>query len=488
MASLPPEYPNDLTSIIEKELEAKPKELVVYLEDDSTGVQKSHDVYLITDLSEESIVSGIKAALDCGHRLVFILTNSRVLSVSQTEAINIDIAMTISKMGKESGLVFKIGSRSDSTLRGHFPLEPLVLMRTLEPYMGKFDGVIVTYVFLTEMSRITVNGIHFLRIRKEDGSFWYRPVHLTDFSKDKRFGYTTSNMAKFVEYKFSTTRLGKVKADEVLHINLKDVRMGGPEEVKRILLSAKNGRIITVDLVSLKDLQVFTLGVLLAEKEGKNFLYRSAASFAAARVNMKEIPVLNVDEIFGTKRDIGSVLCLWGSIVKLSSMQLEAVIKKVPNLVTVQFDVRYVLGSDKNKHIMIDLAVKRVEEAFKKDKNVLVFTFPRSIYPSEKQSDEVVASNEQKISTALQEVYNRIKTRLKVAIFKGGVTSSMGLINSGAKRVYILGQISPGIPIAKILPKDNERFPGEEVIIVIGPGNVGFPDTYVKIFEEIAST
>ncbi|KON29711.1 hypothetical protein AC480_02595, partial [miscellaneous Crenarchaeota group archaeon SMTZ1-55] len=59
-ARLPPEYPRDLTQRIEEALRATSNEMIVYLEDDSTGVQKSHDVYLLTDYAETSIRSGIR--------------------------------------------------------------------------------------------------------------------------------------------------------------------------------------------------------------------------------------------------------------------------------------------------------------------------------------------------------------------------------------------------------------------------------------------
>ena len=48
-----------------------------------------------------------------------------------------------------------------------------------------------------------------------------------------------------------------------------------------------------------------------------------------------------------------------------------------------------------------------------------------------------------------------------------------------------MGQVAPGIPIVKILPQNNERFPGEEITMILGPGNVGVPETYVKIIEKL---
>lgn len=485
MTNLPLEYPVDLAPRIEELLRATPDEMVVYLEDDSTGVQKSHDVYLITDHSESGILSGIIAAREAGHRLVFILTNSRALSTGQAETLNREIAQTLARIAEKEGLTFKIGSRSDSTLRGHFPLEPLALMDALEPYVGKHDGLIVTHAFLTELGRITVNGVHLLRMMKGDGSFWYRPVHMTRFAQDRRFGYPTSNMAEYVEYKFATSGLGVVKAGDILHISIDAIRGGGPEEVRRRLLEAENGRVITLDVVTSRDLQVFVLGLLMAEREGKKYIYRSAASLPPARVNMRDIPVLRGEEILGGKRRLGKVLCLWGSIVELSNTQLETALNKIPGMTPVSLDVMKVLKSDEDREDAIGLALEMTEEAFKAGKHALVYTVPRTEYPPGSLSDEARAINQQKIAAALQKVYNLINVNPTVVIFKGGVTSSTGLLSSGAKRVYVMGQVAPGIPIVKILPQDNERFPGEEMIMVLGPGNVGVPETYVRIIEKL---
>jgi uncharacterized protein YgbK (DUF1537 family) len=112
---------------------------------------------------------------------------------------------------------------------------------------------------------------------------------------------------------------------------------------------------------------------------------------------------------------------------------------------------------------------------------------PRTEYPSEDLSNGERASNQQRIASALQEVYNRLVYNPTVVIFKGGVTSSTGLFNSGSKKVYVLGQISPGIPIVKILPMDNELFPGKEMLMILGPGNVGKADTYVGIVEKLTT-
>lgn len=488
LANLPPEYPCDLAFQIEKELKSTPKEMVIFLEDDSTGVQKSHHVYLITDYSKEGIRLGIRAAKEAGHRLIFILTNSRALSSIQASMLNRNIARILVEIAREEKIRLRIGSRSDSTLRGHFPIEPLTLKKTLEKSLGiKYDGIIVSYAFITEMSRITVHGIHYLRVRKEDGFFW-RSVHMTKFAKDSRFGYSTSTMAKYIEYKFASSELGKIKAEDIFHMDLDDIRRKGPIEVKKKLMEVSNGRFITTDIVTNSDLQVFVLGLLMAEREGKNFIYRTAASFPPARVNLKDIGILSAKQIFGMKRinrPKRNILCIWGSIIELSNQQLKAVLRQVKDIVAVPLSVKRVLESTEKMEKEITLAKERVEKALIDEKHALVYTVPRTEYPKAKLPDEKRTLLQQKIAYTLQEVYNRLQVHPDLVIFKGGTTSSVGLFGLGAKKVYVLGQVEKGIPIVKELSQDNEKFPGKEMFIILGPGNVGTQNTYVKIIKKL---
>lgn len=484
VASLPVEYRVDLHDRIETALSAKDDEIVVFFEDDPMGVQQSHDVYLITDNSTSGIQSGIRAARDSGHRLVFILTNSRAYTTKETMRLSREIARSLCEIIDKNNLSIRVGFRGDSTLRGHFPVEPMVFSKTLEHCSGKCDGIIVTYAFLTEMRRITVDGTQLLRIRKNDDSFWYRPVHLTEFAKDERFRYSTSNMAEFTEYKFSSSGIDGGKASDVLHIDLANIRMG-PEAVKEKLVEAENGRIIVVDIVSHKDLQVLVLGILLAEREGKNYIYQTAASFPPARVNMPDSPILTRKDLLRLSANTGHILCLWGSIVDLSNTQLERVLKSFPQIAQIPLDVRRILKNSREKEDAVNSVAKNVQEAFRNGKHAIVYTYPRSQYPPMRLSEETKAMNEKEVSGSLQSVYDKIGFHPSTVLFKGGTTSGMGLVGSGADRVYVLGQISSGVPIVKASLHRNQDHFSEDVLFVIGPGNVGLPDTYVEIIEKL---
>ena len=54
-------------------------------------------------------------------------------------------------------------SRSDSTLRGHYPTEPRILKEVLEEKAGiSFDGEVLC-PFFKEGGRYTINDVHYVR-------------------------------------------------------------------------------------------------------------------------------------------------------------------------------------------------------------------------------------------------------------------------------------------------------------------------------------
>ena len=84
-----------------------------------------------------------------------------------------------------------IVSRSDSTLRGHYPVETDVMAEEL----GPFDAHFLVPAFF-EGGRITRDGMHYLLV---DGR--PVPVHETEFARDSVFGFSTGFLPDYVEEK-----------------------------------------------------------------------------------------------------------------------------------------------------------------------------------------------------------------------------------------------------------------------------------------------
>ena len=124
---------------LEHAMRAFQKKIIV-LDDDPTGVQTVHDIYVYTDWSKESIRQGFQDE----KSMFFILTNSRGFTGEETRRMHAEIARNITEVSKETGKDFLIISRSDSTLRGHYPIETLVLKEHIEELTDKkMDGEII---------------------------------------------------------------------------------------------------------------------------------------------------------------------------------------------------------------------------------------------------------------------------------------------------------------------------------------------------------
>jgi uncharacterized protein YgbK (DUF1537 family) len=66
-----------------------------------------------------------------------------------------------------------------------------------------------------------------------------------------------------------------------------------------------------------------------------------------------------------------------------------------------------------------------------------------------------------------------------VVVAKGGITSAeVARAGIGANEGWVLGQILPGISIWRVQDRN-----GRELLYVVVPGNVGDPDTLMKVLE-----
>ena len=153
--SFRPADENRIDKLLRAEIDADSRKIVV-LDDDPTGVQTIHDLAVYTRWDRESILDGFRGE----NKLFFILTNSRGFTEEQTAEAHREIAAAVSEVSEETGIDYVIMNRTDSTLRGHFPLETAVLREEIEKHTDKkFDGEILC-PFFKEGGRFTINNIH----------------------------------------------------------------------------------------------------------------------------------------------------------------------------------------------------------------------------------------------------------------------------------------------------------------------------------------
>lgn len=139
LANFPQVDEEKLNAVLAAEAAASNRKIIV-LDDDPTGVQTVHDIYVYTDWTVESLRKGFAAP----EKLFFILTNSRGFTVAETTKAHREIAENTAKVAREFGMDYLIISRGDSTLRGHYPLETDLLREVTEAENGyKMDGDIL---------------------------------------------------------------------------------------------------------------------------------------------------------------------------------------------------------------------------------------------------------------------------------------------------------------------------------------------------------
>jgi len=118
--------PKEKKTRIPEEIQLDGKSIIV-IDDDPTGCQTIHDVDLLFSWDPGLLVKKLYEK----PVILFILANTR--SMERTEAIATvrEICRNIKYASKKSGQDFIIISRSDSTLRGHFPDETNIIAEEL---------------------------------------------------------------------------------------------------------------------------------------------------------------------------------------------------------------------------------------------------------------------------------------------------------------------------------------------------------------------
>jgi len=190
---------------------------IAVLDDDPTGTQSVHGVPVLTTWES----ADLRAALRHPPNAFFFLTNSRGRSRPEAAAISQTIATRLADLADELGIDVEAISRSDSTLRGHFPTEIDALQQGFGERGRRYDGVIICPCFL-EAGRVTVNDVQWVREGDQ-----FVPAAGTEFAADATFGYQSSNLRAWVQEKTE----GRIPFEEVRSISLADIRNGGPRRV-----------------------------------------------------------------------------------------------------------------------------------------------------------------------------------------------------------------------------------------------------------------
>ena len=453
LGQLPPVWPADLLPQIRGEI-ARSGRTVVVLDDDPTGTQTVYDVPVLTDWP----LHALRAVLDEKPPALYLLTNSRSLPPAEAQAMNREIGRMLAATNRSLDVV----SRSDSTLRGHFPGEVAALADGLG---GSFDAWLIVPFFL-EGGRLTIENVHYV----QEGERLV-PAGETPFARDATFGYQASDLRAWVEEKTD----GRVRANEVVSIGLDIIRQGGPERVAEQLDALSGGRMCVVNAAAMRDVEVVVAALLAAEARGKRFLYRTAASFVQVRAGLATRPLLTPEML-----DLpdGGGLTIVGSYVPKTTEQVHALLER-GSVEPIEVPADALL--DDRRDAEIARVAQRADELLRAGRDTVVYTSRTLLTGSDADGSLAIGRH---ISAGLVAIARALTTRPRYLVAKGGITSSdIATHGLGVKRALVRGQILPGVPLWQLGPES--RFPN--LTYVVFPGNVGGAHALADVVETLSA-
>jgi uncharacterized protein YgbK (DUF1537 family) len=427
---------------------------VVVLDDDPTGTQTIRDLPVLTCWAPEDVDWALAAATPA----FFVLTNTRSLGPDEAAARDREVVRTCLDAAARRGVEVVFASRSDSTLRGHFPLETDVIAAET----GTVDAVVLAPAF-PDAGRITLDGVHWLRGGRDGTEL--TPVAESEFAADATFGYRASRLADWVAEKSG----GAIPAAEVAEVRIESLR-AGPVALPR-------ARVIVLDAVVDDDLRAAVLAILAAEREGARFVYRVGPSFVRARVGQPGPPPLSgaeLAELVGSGHGpTAHGLLVVGSHVGRTSRQLESLAAR-RDLARVEIDVTTLLRDGGDEHL--DAAVAEVTAALAERTTVLGTS--RTLVTGRDEAESLDIAR--RVSAGLTGVAGRVVAANPPAyvLAKGGITSSDVATEAlRADRAWVRGSMLPGI-VSLWAPTSGPP-------LVVFPGNVGDDDALADVVDRL---
>ncbi|MCB5292194.1 four-carbon acid sugar kinase family protein [Arthrobacter sp. SO3] len=476
--------------------ESSPRILVV-LDDDPTGTQSVADLPVLTRWDVSDFTWAFTHRIN-GRRpdAVYVLTNTRSLDPAEAAARNEEVvrnalaaaALESDSAGSSSaGSRLRLGfvSRSDSTLRGHYPLEPDTIAATVAAVSGDVtDGVVIVPAF-PDAGRVTIGGVHFMRGTGDDAGK-LTPVAETEFARDASFGFANSELAKYVEEKSQ----GRFPAESVIVLTLDVIRAAGPDGDPQVSAKAIADAIdaatgstpIVADIVTENDLRALALGLQEAERRGKKLLYRVGPPFVRGRIGQEIRAELSGGEAYAGNTPSGAGgLIVVGSHVGVTTRQLEALVEQHSSARIVEIDVEKLLGGSAESYLD-DLVRKVVESLHSAD--VILHTSRLLIKTDDAAESLRIART---VSAAVVAVVNRtLKTfPPRFVIAKGGITSSdVAAHGLEIRHAIVRGPMLPGI-VSLWEPVDG---PAKGIPFIVFAGNVGDDQSLAQVTRKLSNT
>lgn len=398
---------------------------LVVLDDDPTGIQTVHGCLLITDWKDEYV----RKAFLHEQPFFYILTNTRAMTREEAATVTRNAMEAVVRVNQELGFSLIVVSRSDSCLRGHFPLETDIIQQVLTENGYRIRRPLPFCPAFIEAGRVTINGTHYMR----EGNNLI-PVAETEFARDNVFAYQTSVLKDYI------TEKGAFAEDYQI------VDAQGYDELYAFVQS------LTSELTTMpKDMAV---------------VIRSSSSLPKALSGIGDKPLLDRSML---KQQDGVGCFVVGSHVAKTTRQLEQLLAK-EGTTGIEVDVQRIL--DEPELLMNDL-LKDIEKKAAKGLTPVIFTSRKEVRLADADQRQHLG---RQVSDFLVDIVRRLPFVPTYLVGKGGITSN-DIMTKGlcVKTATVMGQIIASVPCIM-----TDHFP-----YIIFPGNVGNDNSLAEVFEKL---
>ncbi len=402
---------------------------LVVLDDDPTGIQTVHGCLLITQWDEESV----RLAFEDDVPFFYILTNTRAMTREEAAKVTREAMEMVIHVNKDYGYRLIVVSRSDSCLRGHFPLETDVIRDCLVRHGVTVAPKTPFCPAFIEAGRVTIDGVHYMK----DGDMLI-PVSETEFAQDNVFAYHTS----------------------VLHDYIRE-KGANPDDYE--IVSAQ----------SYEELREWWEASEYSEnsKNSDAIVIRSSSSLPKAIAGIPDIPLLD-HSILRLTSNIShhtTPLFIVGSHVRKTTRQLECLLA-TEGTCGIELDVQRILDDAETLMRETQQVIRQVVD---EHLTPVVYTSRQEIRLEDANQRQHLG---QQVSDFLVDIVRQLSYTPSYLVAKGGITSHDILTHGlNIKSARVLGQIVNSVPC--IMTKD---FP-----YIIFPGNVGNEESLKEVYLKL---
>jgi len=394
---------------------------MVVLDDDPTGIQTVHGCLLITTWDEQSVRQGFEDE----EPFFYILTNTRAMTREEATTVTREAMEMVVRVNEEYGYRLIIVSRSDSCLRGHFPLETDIMRQVITEHgLSVFNKTPFCPAFI-EAGRVTIDGTHYMR--ESDKLI---PVSETEFAHDNVFAYHTSVLRDYIKEKGAN-----------------------PDDY------------IIVNAQGYNELNAFAQQVLNGFPAEEHIVIRSSSSLPKAIAALPNQPFLDRNIL----KEEGFGCFVVGSHVKKTTQQLELLLQE-EGTCAIEVDVQRIL--DDSEALMLEI-LNIIQQVVDNHLTPVVYTSRQEIRLENADQRQHLG---QQVSDFLVDIVRRCPYTPSYLVGKGGITSH-DILTKGLeiKSARVLGQVINSVPCVM----------GPQFPYIIFPGNVGNEQSLAEVYRKL---